>query len=61
VIGDARTARTARIPAEQIGSDSRFVDEDESVGGVERLPLAPLASCGRDISAPLFGGVYGFF
>jgi hypothetical protein len=61
VIGDARTARTPRIPAEQIGRDARFIDEDQPVGAVERLPGAPLSSRGGDISAALFGGVYGFF
>jgi hypothetical protein len=61
VIRDARAARTARIPTEQIGSDPRFVNEDIPVGVVERLPRAPPAACGGDISAPLFGGVYGFF
>jgi len=61
VIGDPRAAHTARIPAEQIGGDPRFVDEDESVGELERLLRTPPSSCGRDISATLFGGVYGFF
>jgi len=61
VIAGARAAWTARIPAEQIGGDPRFVDKDEPVGSVERLPLAPLPAGSRDISATLFGGVYGFF
>jgi hypothetical protein len=61
VIRDARAARTAPISAEQIGGDARFVDEDKSGGIVERLPRAPLPARGGDISATLFGGVYGFF
>ena len=61
VIGHARPPRTPRIPTEQIGGDARFVDEDKPAGVVERLPLAPLPSRGGDISALLFGGVYGFF
>jgi hypothetical protein len=61
VIRDTRAARTARIPPEQIGGDAGFVDEDKPAGVVERLARAPLPARGRDIRAPLFGGVYGFF
>ena len=61
VIRDTRAARTAGIPPEQIGSDAGFVDEDKPAGVVERLARAPLPARGSDISATLFGGVYGFF
>jgi hypothetical protein len=61
VIRRARATRTAGVPPEQIGGDARFVDKDKPGGVVERLPLAPLPARGGDISATLFGGVYGFF
>jgi hypothetical protein len=61
VIRRARATRTAGVPPEQIGGDAGFVDEDKPGGVVERLPRAPLPARSGDISATLFGGVYGFF
>lgn len=61
VIGGPRAARTTGIPAQYVGGDARFVDEDKAAGVVEWLPLAPLPSRGGDIRATLFGGVYRFF
>jgi hypothetical protein len=61
VIGDARPARTPPVAPEQIGRDARFVEEDILTGVVQRQALAPLSARGGDISATLFGCVYGFF
>jgi hypothetical protein len=61
VIGDARAPRTPRIATQQIGRDAGFIEEHKPAGIMEGLPLPPQPARGRDISAPLFAGVYGFF
>jgi hypothetical protein len=61
VIRDARAAQTTGIAAEQIGGDARFVDEHVGAGIVKRQQVGPPTARGRDVSATLFGCVYGFF
>ena len=61
VIRHARAAWAARIAAEQIGRDAGFIDEHVVRRIVQGLRLDPATPRGRDISAALFGGVYGFF
>ena len=61
VIRRARPPRAARIAAQEVGGDARFVDKHEVAGVVERLRRRPSPSRGGDVSAPLFAGVYRFF
>ena len=61
VIRDTRAPRTARVAAQQIRGDTRFIHEHVLVGIVDRERRPPLPSGGRDITAPLFVGVDGFF
>jgi hypothetical protein len=61
VIRDARAAQTAGVAPQQIGRDTRLVNEDVTGRIVERQRLPPLPASGRDIRATLFVGVYCFF
>ena len=61
VIPNARPTRTAGVAAQQIRGHARFIDEDVLSRIANRQRPAPLASGRRDIRAPLFVGVYGFF
>jgi hypothetical protein len=61
VIVQARAARTAAITAQQVGCDAALVNEDVPRRIVDRLDVPPLPTLRRDISAPLFVGVYRFF
>jgi hypothetical protein len=61
VIGDARAAWAPSIAPEQIGGDARFIHEDVLPGVVQRQRLDPVPPRRRDVSPPLFGGVYRFF
>ena len=61
VIADARPAPAARIAANQIGRNARFIHEDVLVREPDRLAVVPPAPRCRDIRTPLFVGVYRFF
>ncbi len=61
VIAGARAAQTARIPANQIGRDPGFVDEDVLPRIVERLRQLPVPAGRRDVRPLLLFGAYGFF
>lgn len=61
VIVQARAARAAPIAAEQIRRDATFIEKDVLPHVTQRLRVAPLAACPRDVRATLFVGVYGFF
>ena len=61
VVMQTRPARTPTIPAQQVRGHAALVEEDVLVGVVQRQPGVPVPALGRDVSAPLFVGVYGFF
>jgi hypothetical protein len=61
VIMQARAARTAAIPAQQIRRDTAFIEKDVLAHIAQRLPPPPLPACGGDVRTPLLVGVYGFF
>jgi hypothetical protein len=57
----ARAARTAAIPAQQIGGDTTLVKKDVLADIAERLRVSPLAARRGDVRTTLFVGVYRFF
>lgn len=61
VIAEARAARAAAIPAQQIGCDAALVEEEILADVAQGLNASPLTACGRDVRPTLFVGVYGFF
>ena len=61
VVAEPYATRAASVPPQQIRGDPRFVDEDVVAGVVQRQRVLPVPARGRDVSAPLFVGVYGFF
>jgi hypothetical protein len=61
VIVQARPARTATIAPQEVGRNPTLVNEHVLRGVVHRLGVAPVPPLGRDVSAPLFVRVYGFF
>lgn len=61
VIAQAQPAGTAAIAAQQVGGDTRFIDEDVGARVMQRLRILPVAPRGGDIRTPLFVGVYRFF
>ena len=61
VIAEALPARAPAVPAEQVGGDPRFVDEDVAASIVQRLGVLPAAAPRGDIRASLFVRVYRFF
>ncbi len=61
VIVQAGAARTAAIPAQQIGRDATLIEEDVLADIAQGQPVAPLAPRRRDIRTALFVGVYRFF
>jgi len=61
VIVKSRAARTPAVPAQQVGGHAALVQKDVLTRIVQRQPLSPLPPARRDVSPPLFVGVYGFF
>jgi hypothetical protein len=61
VVMQPRPPRAAAIPTQQIGGDAALIEKDVLAHIAQWLPRLPLAACRRDISAPLFVRVYGFF
>ena len=61
VIRDPGAARTARVAAQQVRRDARFIHEDVVASIMDRERRPPLPAGGRNIRATLFVGVYGFF
>ena len=61
VIAQARAARTAPVPSDQVRRDAAFVNEDVLPNIAERLRLAPPAPLSGNVRTSLFVGVYGFF
>jgi len=58
---EARPARIAAIPAQQIRGDAALIQKDVLPDVAERLPVPPLAPRRRDIRPALLVGVYRFF
>ena len=61
VIVQARPARTPAVPPQQIRGHPALVEKHILTGIVHGQPRAPLPPLRRDVSAPLFVRVYGFF
>ena len=61
VIPEARAGRTTPVSPQQVGGHAALVDKDVTANVPQRLPVAPLATRGRDIRPALFVGVYRFF
>jgi hypothetical protein len=61
VIAGACPPRTARVAAEEIRRDARFVHEDKRPRIVEGLRLTPATPLCGDVGAMLLAGVYRFF
>jgi hypothetical protein len=61
VVVEARAARTPPVAPQEIGRHPALVKEDVLPGVAQRQPRPPLPTLGRDVSAPLFVGVNGFF
>lgn len=61
VISQARSARTAPIPPQQIGRHAAFIQEDVLAHVAQRLPRPPLPPGRGDVRPALLVGVYRFF
>jgi hypothetical protein len=61
VITEPQPARAAPVATQQIGGDTRLIEEDVPARIVQGLRILPLAPRRGDIRAPLFVGVYRFF
>ena len=61
VIVQPDPARTAAVPAQQVGRHATFIEKHVLAHVAERLPGSPLPTLRRDVSASLFLGVDGFF
>ena len=61
VVVKAGAARTPAVTAQQVSRHAALVQKHILTGIVQGQPVAPLPPLQRDVSAPLFVGVYGFF
>lgn len=61
VIAQPHAAKTASIPAQQIGRDAAFIQKDVVPSVVERQPLAPAAPLSGDVRSSLLVGMQRFF
>jgi hypothetical protein len=61
VVAQALAARTAAVPAEQIGRHPTLIEEDVRLDVPPRQPVAPLPPRCGDVRTRLLVGVYGFF
>jgi len=61
MVVQASAPRTAAVAPQYVGRHPALVEKHILPGIVQRQPVAPASALGRDISAPLFVGVYGFF
>jgi hypothetical protein len=61
VIVQPDAARTAAIPAQQVGRHATFIEKHVLAHVAHRLPRLPLSPGRGDIRAALLVGVYGFF
>ena len=61
VVVKAGAARTPAVAAQQVRRHAALVQKHILAGIVQRQSVAPVPPLHRDVSAPLFVGVYGFF
>jgi hypothetical protein len=61
MVVQAGPARASAITSQEIGGHSALIHEHILPRIVQRLRVPPAAALRRDVSAPLFVGVYGFF
>src|SRR3989442_15511328 len=61
VVVKAGAARPPAVAAQQVRRHAALVQKHILPGIVQRQPVAPVPPLPRDVSAPLFIGVYGFF
>jgi hypothetical protein len=61
VITQSQPARAAPVATQQIGGDTRLVEEDVPARIVQGQRVLPLATRRGDVRSPLFVGVYRFF
>ena len=61
VVVKACAARAAAVAAQQVRGDATLVKKHILTGVMHRQPVAPVSPLRRDVSPPLFVGVYGFF
>ena len=61
VIVETGTTRAAPVPAEQVGGDATFVEEQIPLRVVRRKAVTPAATLRGDVATALFVGVYRFF
>jgi hypothetical protein len=54
-------ARTAAIPAQQVGRHTTFIEKHVLAHVAQRLPVPPSAAISGDVGTALFVGVDGFF
>jgi hypothetical protein len=57
----AGAARTPAVAAQQVRRHAALVQKHILTGIVQRQPFVPVPPLPRDVSAPLFVGVYGVF
>ena len=61
VVVQARATRTPAVPPQQVRRYPALVEKHILTGIVHGQPGAPLPPLRRDVSAPLFVRVHGFF
>jgi hypothetical protein len=61
VVVKAGAARAPAVAAQQVSRHAALVEKYILTGIVQRQPVAPVPPLHRDVSAPLFVGVNGFF
>ena len=61
VVVEARATGTPTVAAQEVGRHPALVEENVLACVAHRQPGAPLPTLDRDVSAPLFVGVNGFF
>ena len=61
VIADARAARAAAVPAQEIRRDAGFIEKDQMRGVPRRRRGLPLLPRGGDVRPVVFGRAYRFF
>ena len=61
VVVKPRAARTPTVAAQQVRRHASLVEKHVLTGIMQRKAVSPVPSLHRNVSAPLFVGVYSFF
>ena len=61
MVVQAGAARTSAVATQEVRRHPALVEKDILTGIVQRQPVSPMPPLRRDVSAPLFVRVYGFF